>query len=228
MRIFYRKIDDNDKSMKLYKYRSLKNLQYVLDVILLERLYCAPYTELNDPCEGLFFSSQSIGVNSKSGFYFLPSRTVKKVTDLHCTLKNSDSPRICSLSNTLSDVRLWSYYADSHKGVAIEIDFSGIESDVNKIKYLPQLQEHRIGTFLSEGSSTEEVLLNKTVHWEYEEEYRIIQGAQYYPIIGRITNIYLGINSNCYHDILKKVIPSSIPLINTKICHHNLTIEPSY
>ena len=41
--------------MKLYKYRSLRrNLDFVLDILLNERLYCANYTALNDPLEGYY------------------------------------------------------------------------------------------------------------------------------------------------------------------------------
>ena len=38
----------------LYKYKSLDNLMWILDIILNKRLYAAKYTELNDPMEGIF------------------------------------------------------------------------------------------------------------------------------------------------------------------------------
>ncbi|MEI8205410.1 MAG: hypothetical protein WCG03_00870 [Kiritimatiellales bacterium] len=40
--------------MLLYKYRSLENFEYVLDIILNEHLHCAPYENLNAPFEGIF------------------------------------------------------------------------------------------------------------------------------------------------------------------------------
>ena len=43
--------------MKLYKYRSLHNLEFILDVLLNERLHCAPYTKLNGPFEGVFYTA---------------------------------------------------------------------------------------------------------------------------------------------------------------------------
>jgi len=213
--------------MRLYKFRSLKNLQYVLDILLLERLHCAPYNKLNDPCEGWFISSQYIGLYYKShfhGFSSTPQKTKKTVEDLYC---NDSILKICSLSKTLSDIQLWSYYADGHQGVAIEIDFSGIEKDVTEVKYLSHLSEHSIGGLLSEGSKPEEVLSEKMIHWKYEEEYRIIQDAEFYPVIGKITGVYMGIRSERYRDILIKVVPPSIPLIHTKLNPFNLTIEPS-
>jgi len=41
--------------MKLFKYRSLRTMEFILDIFLNERLHCAPYSELNDPFEGMFF-----------------------------------------------------------------------------------------------------------------------------------------------------------------------------
>ena len=43
--------------MILYKYRSLENLEHVLDIILNQRLYCSTYPELNVPFEGLFITT---------------------------------------------------------------------------------------------------------------------------------------------------------------------------
>lgn len=37
-----------------YKYRSLSNLRYFLDILINKRLYMASYSELNDPMEGAF------------------------------------------------------------------------------------------------------------------------------------------------------------------------------
>jgi hypothetical protein len=212
--------------MKLYKYRSLKNMEFVLDIIINERLHCAPYSELNDPLEGIFFSLyypsvtiEPFGSISKSGTNI---KTVRSVKDLPFSVERS---RICSLSAGLSDVRLWSYYADAHQGVAIEIDFSGKESDARRITYVRELEEHGL-SFLG-SPSAEAVLSSKTVHWEYEQEYRVIQDAEFYPIKGRITAIYTGINSSARQiELLNKVMRSGIPMIQTQMNPHTLQIEP--
>ena len=36
-----------------YKYRSLSNLRYFLDILINKRLYMASYSELNDPIKGI-------------------------------------------------------------------------------------------------------------------------------------------------------------------------------
>jgi hypothetical protein len=216
--------------LKLYKYRSIKNLEFLLDIILLERLYCAPYTELNDPCEGMFSYSHPYmplppipGIGplhlTVPGMKFITIKTIKDLPRV------ASLPRICSLSNTLSDVRLWSYYADGHKGVAIEIDFTEFEDDVREIRYCKKLEEHEVGTLLTGCSNPIDILSSKTFHWEYEKEYRIVQEQEKYGIAGRITGIYIGIKGNESYELLKKVVPRNIPLINTRLNPVTLTIE---
>ena len=211
--------------MKLYKFRSLKNIQYVLDIIILERLHCASFYELNDPCEGLFFDDSYIGVPNESSFiYYKPTR--KRERSLRDTDTDTANLKICSLSETLSDIRLWSYYADSHGGVAVKIDFSGKEEEVKKVNYFSFLLEHTVRPSLLGATSTpKDVLSSKTIHWEYEKEYRIIQHSEYYSVSGRVTAVYAGINSKIYYDILKKIVPLSIMLFKTKLNPHNLEIE---
>ncbi len=43
--------------MILYKYRALNSIEYTLDILLKERLYCSPYKDLNDPFEGQLFDA---------------------------------------------------------------------------------------------------------------------------------------------------------------------------
>ena len=149
--------------------------------------------------------------------------TTKSIKDLsHVTT----TPRVCSLSRTPSDMRLWSYYADGHKGVAVEIDFTGFENDVKEIRYCSQLEEHQPGTLLTGLVNPIDILSSKTIHWKYEEEYRIIQEDQNYNIAGRITAIYIGIKAHEYHELLKKALPSHIPLIYTRLNPTTLSIEP--
>jgi len=39
----------------LYKFRSLGNFKYFVDIILNNRLYAAKYNDLNDPMEGHYY-----------------------------------------------------------------------------------------------------------------------------------------------------------------------------
>jgi len=44
----------------LYKYRSLKNFQFIADLLVNNRFYAATFSELNDPMEGLFLYAMGI------------------------------------------------------------------------------------------------------------------------------------------------------------------------
>lgn len=203
--------------MKLYKFRSLDNIEFVLDIILNERLFCASYESLNDPLEGLFFSM--VDRNKRSFRY----RRYKSVEDLPAY--NSDL-KICSLSKSLTDIRMWSHYANGHTGVAIEIDFSNHKSDATKVNYEIGLKKH--GVKILEGNAApSEVLSYKTEHWEYEEEYRVIHADDYYSIEGRVSAIYLGIRVSDFHrKLLSKSIPQHIKLIPTALDKNEIVVNP--
>ncbi len=209
--------------MKLYKYRSLQNLEFVLDIVLNERLHCTEYQNLNDPFEGLFFSI----FYPRRVYKGLPSliskmKTLKSVKNLSIFLSRT---KICSLSSTLKEVRLWSHYADGHKGIAIEIDFPNELPSIHEVTYVDELREYGL-TFLTEPTS-EEVLSFKTKHWEFEKEYRIIQEEEFFSIAGRISTIYAGIRTSDNHlAMLRKLTPSTIPIFETKIDGRQIEIVP--
>lgn len=221
--------------MILYKYRSLANLEHVLDIILNQRLHCSTYPELNDPFEGLFITTTTI---TPSDFLkrkiLLPMfvkwpikfKRAKEVKDLGGAI---DKVKICSLSSNLNDVRLWSYYADGHKGVVFEIDCSGLEK-IYEVKYSEELPQGSI-TLLGQPS-LHEVLSRKTKHWDFESEYRIIYEGQYleegkyFGIKGRIKAICLGTRTSEPHrKLLNKIVPSEIPIYTTKINEKTIEVE---
>lgn len=201
--------------MLLYKFRSLQNPEYTLDILLNQRLYCSRYSDLNDPFEGLFFAT--IPHPRRHQFPFpiaKPGPIPKSVDDLFSSSK--DRTRICSLSSSLSDVRLWSHYADGHKGIALEIDFSGLDNSLYKVEYSEALPTYRY-SILTEPLPRE-LLTRKTLHWEYEAEHRIIHEEEYFDIRDRVKTIYLGSRISDLHvKMLEKVKPSDTPLIRTEV-----------
>lgn len=201
--------------MLLYKYRSLKNFEFVADIILNERLHCSTYDRLNDPFEGLFLTIWKILINKKP-----LDRTFnicKNVEDLPVDLTKT---RICSLSSSISDVRLWSNYADGHKGIVFELNFKGLDSHIHKVVYSTNLPEFT-------SPMPHEVLLYKTSHWEYEAEYRIIHEDKYFPISNRIEAIYLGYRiSNTHCDLLSKMTSNEIAIYRTRLNTKKIQVEP--
>ena len=223
--------------MILHKYRSLVNLDHILDIILNQRLHCSTYPELNDPFEGIFETTiypmvfGTLTPVRRRGLIELRSKAYKKVEVLFGG--EIDNIKICSLSSDLSDVRLWSYYADGHRGVVFEIDFSGLEK-IYKVKYSEKLPWGATPHVVRpERSKPEDVLSHKTKHWEFESEYRIIdeskylEEGKYFDIKGRIKAIYLGSHTSDYHrELLTKIVRGKIPIYTTKIDKEKIVVEP--
>lgn len=224
--------------MLLYKYRSLEKFEHVLDIILNERLHCAPYDELNDPFEGIFRSTYKIGVQTLGPPGYMNNPQLKypawnkllgrEITNHHAvneTCFERETNKICSLSATLSDVRLWSYYADGHRGIVFQIELPEETSSLYKVNYTETLPTFS-GTVIGAPYS-HEVLSHKTNHWDYEEEYRIISKDSSFSVTGNIKAVYLGERvDNTHCDLLKKVIGDKFPIHRTKINKHKISVEP--
>jgi len=229
--------------MILYKFRSLTTLEHVLDIILNQRLYCSTYPELNDPFDGLFVTTTTITaadfLKNKIAFPMFAKLPIKleKVKEAKDLFGGAiDKVKICSLSYDLNDVRLWSYYADGHKGIVFGIDFSGLEERngskiIHPVTYsekLPWSSNTLLGQL-----SPHELLSRKTNHWIFESEYRIIdeskylEEGKYFDIKGRIKAIYLGTRTSDIHrKLLTMIVPGEIPIYATKINKKIIKVEP--
>lgn len=212
--------------MILYKYRSFQNINHLLDILHHSRLYCARYLELNDPFEGVFSTTIHIPFQDriKYPFFLLPETytVTKSVDDLF--LSSKDRVRICSLSSSLKDIRLWSYYADGNRGVALAIDFSGLEDFVHEVTYSEKLPSY--GYTLLTAPSPVEVLTRKTKHWSYESEFRIVHEEEYFDINNRLKAIYVGSRIKDTHlALLEKMKSPVTPIIYTEIDSAKLEIR---
>lgn len=207
--------------MKFYKVRSLTNLEFFVDILFNERLYCAHFADLNDPFEGIYLSGARF-----------PQEVVERIDLERAALEDTSQPierkefnRICSLSGSCEDFRLWSYYGDGHRGVAIEIDFTGHEHDLMPIRYTDAPDDLPVED--PKKMSMDELLSVKTTQWEYERESRIVQKEPYYSVKDRITAVYLGARiSHERQALLEKLVPQSIPMYATHINIAKLAVEP--
>jgi hypothetical protein len=221
--------------MKLYKFRSFENPDFTVDILRNEQLYCAPYKELNDPFEGLFSAIEWKGggivqsvrqpvrrpVRSDLlGNY--PQTTYKTVDELPSL---SSDTRICSLSEKMTDVRMWSLYASGHKGCAIEIDFE-LGENLFSVNYDKGLQHFK--DKLSEKTRAIDILTFKTNHWEYEKEYRIITSKEYCSVVAKITGVYLGVRiSDDHKKLILEHVKKGTPVYLTKLNQKTVEIQPS-
>lgn len=142
--------------MLLYKYRGIQSFRFFADIILKERLYAAPYFDLNDPMEGRYLYSQSGG------------EIYKEMAEVLKGLK--EKLRICSLSRDKKNELMWSHYAEGHKGVAI-----GVEVDETKHQVCPIIYDglHQISLNNFGHSSAVDILSHKLDVWNYEDEVRV-------------------------------------------------------
>jgi hypothetical protein len=229
--------------MILYKYCSLANFEHVLDIILNQRLYCSAYPELNDPFEGIFETTLHLPLTKEiaekiglTALFLLQRRTYNKVEDFFGG--EIDKIKICSLSSDLNDVRLWSYYADGHKGIVFEIDLSGLETKLHEVHYsetLPWGVPPGVNIPIVSGwTKPQDVLSRKTNHWKFESEYRIIEESKnllegnFFDIRSRIKAIYLGNRISDPHcRLLTKIVRGQIPIWTTKINEEKIIVEPN-
>ena len=208
----------------LYKYKSPKPLEHLLDILSEERLYCPEYRALNDPFEGQFFSIFAVPLwfSVEHGFPAVPSS--KRPASIEELAYQTGNRHVCSLSSTVSDVRMWSLYADGHRGVALEIDFDNFDESPRKVSYVESLTEW--GTTLLAGATPEQVLSCKTDHWRYECEYRVIGSQHYLPIKGRLRRILLGVRaSESLAGVLAKLAPRNVAIIRTELDHGGVSVR---
>ena len=190
--------------MKLYKYKSLRNLWHVLDIIVNSRLYCAHWSELNDPLEGRY----EVYLGNKEA-------RLKELLVGQIELKK-DSYRVASLSASADAFLLWSHYADGHKGVAIEVNIPEDDPDLLAVTYSP------FSSVFTKKLQTEEdvrhLFNGKSEEWAYEREYRVVASSEYFQLPVPVARVLIGpMVDEDQLRILRSVIPSSVELAKTHL-----------
>ena len=198
----------------LYKFRPIEQLSSLADILINKRLFCAPYYTLNDPFEGQFLQA----------IHFPPNTLFPKGlrTVALTSLEDINGPedyvivRVCSLSSDMKDVRLWSHYAGGHRGVAIEIDVTDAMGDFDRVNYAPKLPLFDDPKYA--GPSWKMALTTKTIHWEYEKEYRVITAEEFYPINGRIRRVIAGVRCRTTDiPVIQKMLPENVALCRARL-----------
>lgn len=141
---------------------------------------------------------------------------VKNPNNKSVSLPEKREYKICSFSGVkaLKSELMWGHYANTGRGVVIEIDVE----DSSNIKEINYGDNHNLNTI-------EEILTNKSKEWEYEDEYRYLSTDSLVNNkvqIGRICKIYFGtpyerltnydeikkdhINLKKYHELKEKLM----------------------
>ncbi|MBI3124779.1 MAG: hypothetical protein HYZ10_10290 [Ignavibacteriales bacterium] len=195
--------------MKLYKFRSLQQFDRIEDILTNKRFFLSSWKELNDPMEGYF---HYVIFDSDLPYKNIIDQFISEKTQL----------RICSFSNTYKPILLWSHYADSHNGIAIEVTLNSRDYDsLYRVRYRKNIPELN---FMNNPTPID-VLTSKINFWDYEREYRVIQKTSNINI-GQITGIYFGTRTSDYNkEKVKSLIDSTIPIFDTKIDFNKNIIE---
>lgn len=208
---------------KLYKYRSLTNIEYTLDILLNQRLHCSSYKLLNDPFESLYLKALPKGYFDNNGRFVSFKKTPPRLTSISDFIAHNDGDRVCSLSANATDVRMWAHYADSNRGVAIEVELEVGKDGLFPVEYVDRVSE--FGSTILGGARASEVLSKKSYHWKYEEEYRLITNQQFYSVKGQITGVLLGLRTpETLRQTILKLCPEDIPVYSTKLDKETINV----
>ena len=172
-----------------YKYRSLKDLERFLSIIIDKKLYGALYSEMNDPMEGYYQYDPTIDKRLIQGIF-----------------EGKQKRYICSLSKRGNIGLMWTHYCDENKGCCLEMEVTSKTWDKIEVSYEDQMPK------LSPGMTAIDILKVKAKMWKYEEEVRYIssevpKGKRRPQLAVKIHRIFIGCNVDSSKKAhLKKII----------------------
>jgi hypothetical protein len=89
--------------------------------------------------------------------------------------KDVDGVGILSLSKVRDDILMWAHYADSHKGLCFEFDGSANCNFFGEAQPVIYGEYRPIPLDADSGKQMERMILTKSPHWSYEQEFRIVR-----------------------------------------------------
>lgn len=214
----------------IYKYFS--NIDFALSTLKDSQLWFSKVEDFNDPFEWDVPYRIDISKNKeqiikyikennynrpenyiKSKIDFYLSNPVKLEEEFNRTLEYRKNKGVCCFTKeeNLTNILMWSYYADNHKGIVLGIDENLIEishtldwvngQHITKpwIKKVQYTNEHRfINPFDNERPSLKDVEFIKSTVWADEKEIRLISplfGLHNYNASTCLKEIVLGIKT---------------------------------
>lgn len=155
-------------------------MDHICDILQNRRLYCAEWSALNDPMEGVFAYSapRSLAEDAKAF-----------AADIQQKLKQW---RICALSGTFNSHLLWAHYANGFDGVAIEIELPDNDPDVRAVSYRGVYGNFQYSDGLSPDEIARTIAFSKYREWKYEEEIRVRSDESWYELREPICRVIAG------------------------------------
>ena len=166
--------------MKAYKFQSSSRIAFALDIIFNRQLFCADWSRLNDPMEGMFEYSYSStkGKDSKE--------QVEQI------IREKKRLKVCSLSQTFHSHLLWAHYASGFDGVAVEVDIPEQASEVKIVSYGGLFASVLMDAVTEPSKTARQILSSKYREWDYEQEVRILHAEDFYQLSGPVTRVIAG------------------------------------
>ncbi|HBM9353322.1 TPA: DUF2971 domain-containing protein [Citrobacter freundii] len=215
--------------MILYKYIDAKSLNFIFLQDTLSIKF-NPIGKFNDPFES--YGACLATTNDENSL-------------LHLTLRhaiNNELACLCLSKDPLS-VLMWSHYADSHSGYVVGIDteiagfensnecvITASEGDISYYNDRKKESLHVDENSINDKETIIKILLNKSIHWKYEEETRIIKRVSeltnkdshfLHEIknINAIKEIYIGIKNETFQNQV-----NDIPLLHSLILNNEIEL----
>lgn len=167
----------NQHLTKIFQYTRVKHAK---TIILDDLMYLREVKDLNDPFEGdLLYDLEEAYNNPKRN----PNLDKKDIKNLFHKANEDmkDNVYIACFSERNNITPMWAHYGDEHKGICVEYDFK--DDNLLKQIFFPiaYVTEERNKEILPKiiskadiGKSSIETFSNKSLEWEYEQEWRII------------------------------------------------------
>ena len=177
----------------LYKYRTLDNFQFVLDILTNQRLYATTFDTMNDPMEGYYTADPDI-----------PSESITALKEEQKNIK------FCSLSKYHNSPLMWAHYANGNRGIAIGIEVKD-DADLREVIY--GAHSHLIASKPTTTERAKDVLSFKADFWRYEDEMRVFSEKGNYVNV-TVKEIIFGERADRIQKaLLKKIIKKVNPQI---------------
>ena len=170
--------------MLAYKFRSPSQIEFTLDILFNDRLYCADWSTLNEPMEGEFIYSHKSTDETDYSTKLDQIRIEKKKI------------YICSLSKTYDSHLLWAHYADGFSGMAIEVELPDNSKEITSVEYGGVFSYVDITADFLPSDKARHILSSKYEDWSYEKELRILHDSHQYKLPTPVRRIIVGHRMN--------------------------------
>ncbi len=147
--------------------------------------------------------------------------------------KNTQAAGIFSVTENARDVLMWSHYASQHKGMLLQFEIAkDPESLLYALKMHYSLDYPSFDVSLNFETQFERIMLRKSEHWAYENEWRILRiggAGTYQPFKhNALTSLILGCRSEpVFRDKVIKILKEREALKHPSIKVYKAEMHPS-